>query len=122
MGTEKRKFTRFYYKMKSEVTINNEIYKVDELINLSVGGCLLPVVVNAKKDDECMLKIILGEGEGTPVVEVDGVIVRVNEDTTAVNFTRIDPESLGHLHNIVRYNSPDPDKTEHEIKEHPGLL
>ena len=122
MGTEKRKFTRFYYNMNSEFIVNNVAYKLNELINLSVGGCLLPVAVKAKKDDDCMLKILLGEDEDSLAVEVEGKIVRVNEDTTAVNFIRIDPVNLGHLHNIVRYNSPDPDKTEHEIKEHPGIL
>ena len=122
MGSENRKFTRFSYRMKSEFSVNNFVYEMDELINLSIGGCLLPVVVNAKSGDECSLKILLGDGEEAPVVTVEGKIVRVNEDTTAVGFNKIDPESLEHLHRIAQYNSPDPDRTEEEIKKHPGLF
>ena len=122
MGNENRKFTRFYYKMKSEFSVNNYVYMLDELINLSVGGCLLPVVAEAKSGDECFLKIMLGNSEEEPVVLVEGKIVRFDDDTTAISFTRIDPESLEHLHRIAQYNSPDPERTEKEIKKHPGLF
>ena len=122
MVDENRKFTRFYYKMRSEFVVNNYSYEVDELINLSIGGCLLPVVTNAKNGDECSLKIMLGDNEEAPVVSVEGKIVRVDHDTTAVNFIKIDPESLEHLHRIAQYNSPDPGKIEKEIKKHPGLF
>ena len=122
MVDENRKFTRFYYKMRSEFSVNNDIYEVNELINLSVGGCLLPIVVNAKSGDECSLKILLGDNEEAPVVSVEGKIVRINDDTTAVSFIKIDPESLEHLHRIAQYNSPDPNKVEEEIKKHPGLF
>jgi hypothetical protein len=122
MTTENRTFTRFYYKMRSEFTVNDNVYSVDELINLSIGGCLLPVMANAKPGDECSLKIMLGDYGDAPFVSIDGKIARVGDDTTAVTFTRIDPESLEHLHYIALYNSPDPEKTEEEIKNHPGLF
>lgn len=122
MEDENRKFTRFYYKMRSEFSVNNYLYEINELINLSIGGCLLPVIVNAKSGDDCSLKILLGDNEDAPVVSVGGKILRINSDTTAVSFTRIDPESLDHLHRIAQYNSPDPEKTEEEIKKHPGLF
>ena len=122
MESENRKFTRFYYKMRSEFSVNNYMYEIDELINLSVGGCLLPVAVDAESGHECSLKILLGDTEEAPVVSVGGRITRINDDTTAVSFIKIDPESLEHLHKISQYNSPDPEKTEKEIKEHPGLF
>jgi hypothetical protein len=122
MGSENRKFTRFYYKMRSELSINNCTYKMEELINLSIGGCLLPSSVNAKTDDICMLKIMLGDNEDAPVVLVEGKIVRIDDVTSAVVFTKIDPESLEHLHSIALYNASDPKKVEQEIKKHPGLF
>jgi hypothetical protein len=122
MGNENRKFTRFHYRMKSEFSVNNNIYELDELINLSIGGCLLPVVVDAKSDDECSLKILLGDNEEAPVVSVEGKVLRIDDDTTAVSFIKIDPESLEHLHRIAQYNSSDPKKVEEEIKKHPGLF
>jgi hypothetical protein len=122
MGSENRKFTRFYYKMKSELSVNGCIYKMEELINLSIGGCLLPSSVSAKTGDICLLKIMLGEHEGSPVVSVEGKIVRIDDVTSAVVFTKIDPESLEHLHSIALYNASDPKKVEQEIKKHPGLF
>lgn len=121
MGDENRKFTRFYYKMRSEFSVNDYTYELDELINLSVGGCLLPVVADAKSGDLCSLRILLGDRE-EPVVSVEGKVTRINDDTTAVNFVKIDPDSLVHLHRIAQYNSPDPEKIEEEIKKHPGLF
>ena len=122
MEDENRKFTRFYYRMRSEFSVNSRLYEIEELINLSVGGCRLPVIVNAEPGDDCSLKILLGDNEDAPVVSVEGKIARIDSDTTAVNFIRIDPESLDHLHRIAQYNSPDPGKTEKEIKKHPGLF
>jgi hypothetical protein len=122
MGSENRKFSRFYYKMRSELSVNNCTYKIEELINLSIGGCLLPSSVNAKTGDICMLKIMLGDSEDAPVVLVEGKIVRIDDVTSAVVFTKIDPESLEHLHSIALYNASDPKKVEQEIKKHPGLF
>ena len=108
--------------MRSVFTVNKDVYEMDELINLSIGGCLLPLVINAKSGDECSLKILLGDNEEAPVVSVEGKVVRVGDDTTAVSFIKIDPESLEHLHRIAQYNSSDPKKVEDEIKKHPGLF
>lgn len=122
MGDENRKFTRFYYNMRTKFSVKNYTYEVEEIINLSVGGCLLPVVADAESGDECSLKILLGDNEEAPAVSVEGRVVRVNDDTTAVGFMKIDPESLVHLQRIAKYNSSDPDKIEEEIKKHPGLF
>lgn len=122
MGSENRKFTRFYYKMRSELFVNGCVHKLEELINLSIGGCLLPSSVNAKTGDICQLKIMLGDAEEAPVVSVEGKIVRIDDVTSAVVFTKIDPESLEHLHSIALYNASDPKKVEQEIKKHPGLF
>ncbi len=122
MGSENRKFTRFYYKMRSELSVNRCTYKMDELINLSIGGCLLPTSVHAETGDICQLKIMLGDNDVAPVVSVEGKIVRIDDVTSAVVFTKIDPESLDHLHSIALYNASDPKKVEQEIKKHPGLF
>ena len=122
MTAENRKFTRFHFRMRAEFSVNNNIYKLEELINLSIGGCLLPVATIAEPGEICFLKIFLGDDDYSPVVSIEGKIVRVDENSTAVNFTKIDPESLEHLHRIAQYNASDPGKVEEEIKKHPGLF
>ena len=60
-------------------------------------------------------------GDG-PIVKVKGSIVRCDRGTVAIKFTHIDPDSLFHLQKIAQYNSPDPDRTEQELQEHPGIV
>ena len=122
MEADNRKFTRFYFKMKSEFSVKNDVYIFEELINLSIGGCLLPGATKAEPGEKCFLKILLGDNEYSPVVSIEGKIARTDDNSTAVSFTKIDPESLEHLHRIAQYNAPDSKKIEEEIKKHPGLF
>lgn len=122
MESEKRKFTRFFFRMEAEISVNGNVSRVDELRNLSVSGCLLPLSARGDIGDDCKIKIILGPDENSPVVLIEGKIIRLDKESTAVQFTRIDPESLEHLHKIAQYNATDPEKVEREIKERPGLF
>lgn len=57
----------------------------------------------------------------SPSIRIEGEIVRTTPEGLAINFVRIDPESLFHLQNIVKYNSPDADIIESEINKNPGI-
>jgi len=122
MDSEKRIFTRLFYKMTAEFEVSDNLFRVEEISNLSIGGCLLKVAVKGAVGDNCRLKIILGPEDNYPIVTIEGKISRIDQDSTAVRFIEIDPENLEHLQKIVRYNSSDPEKIEQEIKEHPGLF
>ena len=122
MPNEKRRFTRFPFKVKAEMTVNNVLYSADGINNLSIGGCLLPVRADLEPGAECDLKIILSGTHDELSVKVKGKVIRCESATVAIRFTAIEPDSLFHLRNIVRYNYPDSDKIEQEIRNHPGLL
>lgn len=122
MTEEKRRFMRFPFETKVELTVNQRVYTVDKMVNLSIGGCLLSLSVDVEPETSCTLKIILGETEEGPVVRVGGHIFRSEAGTVAIKFTSIDPDSLYHLQNIARFNSPDPDRVEKELEKHPGLI
>ena len=108
--------------MKSELVVQDKKYAFDEIINLGIGGCLLQLETNLDPGTPCTLHIILKKTGNEPTVTVDGTIVRSERGNVAIKFIRIDLESLHHLQKIARYNSPDPDQVEQEIKEHPGLI
>ena len=55
-------------------------------------------------------------------IQVKGKIMRCDARAIAIKFTGIDPDSLFHLQNIIRYNSPDPEAAEREIQDHPGIV
>ena len=122
MTDEKRRFSRIVFKMAAELTASGSVHKVDEITNLSVGGCQLNIGAEIASGTECTLLIILNPADRRMNVEVDGHVVRTVDGMVGVKFTSIGPDALSHLQNIIRYNSPDPDKIEDEIDEHPGLV
>jgi hypothetical protein len=119
---EKRRFTRVSFSVKTELTANNVLYTAEEITNLSVGGCLLPIEADLAPETVCLLKILLSGTATEFSIQVEGKIVRCKSGTMAIRFTRIEPDNLFHLQNIIRYNYPDTDKVEHELGKHPGLI
>ena len=98
------------------------LYRAEEVIDLGVGGCLLPITGELKSGTACHLKFILSGTSSELSIRVEGKIIRREPEAVAVKFTQIDPDSLFHLQNMIRYNSQDPEAVEQEILEHPGLL
>jgi hypothetical protein len=122
MLDERRRFSRVRFQVEVEMSVNSIMYNAKEINNLSIGGCLLPIDANIEPGEKCQITIQLSGTSSELNVHVEGEIVRCSKRMVAVKFTRIDPDSLIHLQNIIRYNSPDPDTVEKEIHEHPGLV
>ncbi len=110
------------FQIEAELAVPGKLYKVDEIANLSVGGCQLDLGESLEKGTECSLLIVLNPADRRMNVEVGGEVVRVQGNIAGIKFTSIEPEALVHLQNIIRYNAPDPDRIEEEIDEHPGLV
>ncbi|HHO47413.1 MAG TPA: PilZ domain-containing protein [Desulfobacteraceae bacterium] len=121
MTTEHRRFSRIPFKAKAELLLPDASYPVEEISNLSVGGCLLPLFLEIEPGSPCGIRIMLeGTAEGMSI-RAEGKVIRATEDGVALQFTRIDPDSLFHLQNIIRYNAADADRIELELSQHPGL-
>ena len=121
MPVSKRKFSRIPVKVDAELTAGNMSFRVEEIMNLGMGGCLLPITADLKVGIVCHVRILLNAAESEISVEIAGEIKRSNPGTVAVQFTRIDPDSLFHLRNIVRYNCLDADVVDREISKYPGI-
>ncbi|MDR3630140.1 MAG: PilZ domain-containing protein [Desulfocapsaceae bacterium] len=118
--TEKRRFIRIGFQVAAELKVQEAVLKIERLENLSIGGCLLQTSQDFPQGSSCRLTISL-DGS-TEKILVTGVIARSEPGRIGIKFTGIDPDSLFHLHNILRYNAPDPDQIEQEIDDHPGLI
>jgi hypothetical protein len=118
---EQRRFTRVPFKVETRLEVGDRVYAVAELYNLSVGGCLLPVEPELTVGEAVRVVIMLTREPAPVEVEVEGEVVRHEDGMTALKFTRIDPDSLFHLRNIIRYNASDTDAVESEFDAHPGL-
>ena len=106
MPIEKRSESRVFFDMPAEFTVDDTVYNVRQLANLSVGGCLLNVTDDLQEGAGCHLQILI---EGHPMgvkVDATGLIVRNEPEAVAMKFTLIDQESLFHLKNIIKYSLP----------------
>ncbi len=123
MEMQKRKFSRIPLNFPATMIVDKtEVYDIHELANLSIGGCLVPLEAEVIEGTRCTITIRLAGGLGNTPVNVSGEVVRHDKDYVAIKFTKIGPEDLYHLQNLIRYNAPDPDKIEDEINKHPGLF
>lgn len=122
MSEEKRRFTRVPFKVEAELKIDDVTYRSDDITNLSVGGCLLPIQANCEAGAKCHVTIRLGGTSSDLSVAVEGKVLRAGPDAVAIKFTGVDVDDLFHLQNIVRYNSSDPDAVEREIRDHFGIV
>ena len=122
MPEEKRRFTRVPYKVSAAIMANDFSCRAEEILNLSIGGCLLPVKADLERGTGCHLKIVMAGTTSELSIQVKGEIMRCAKGTIAIKFTGIDADSLFHLQNIIRYNSPDFEAVEQEILDHPGLV
>ncbi len=120
MTAEKRRFSRIIFNVRARLTVGETVCTVERIVNLSVGGCQLEIDTHLQPGEPCKFTIFLPRMG--PGVDVFGEIVRAGKGETSLKFTRVDPENLFHLQNIIRYNAEDPDLIEEEIKVHPGLV
>jgi len=122
MSIEKRRFSRIPFKVNAEITVDNVVYPVAEIKNLSIGGGFFPLEADIVSGANCRVKIVLNGATSELSINVAGKILRSSPESVAIQFTSIDPDSLYHLQNIIRYNASDPDSVENEIRSHPGLI
>jgi hypothetical protein len=120
MTAEKRRFSRIIFNVRARFAVGETVYTVERIVNLSVGGCQLEIDDELEPGAPCKFTVLLPRMG--PGVEVFGEVVRTGNGEASIKFTRIDPENLLHLQNIIRYNAEDPDLIEEEIKSHPGLV
>jgi hypothetical protein len=122
MSSERRRFTRIPFEIGVNLKLNDRVYTSDSIINLSVGGCVLPLTVeNVQPGMSCRIIIPMGIDEEGLKVNVEGEVIRQQEEGIVIKFIGIDPDSLYHLQNIIRYNCPDVSVVEKEMKNHPGI-
>jgi hypothetical protein len=69
----------------------------------------------------CAITIRLAGGLGNTQVNATGKVVRYDKEYAAIEFTQISPDDLYHLKNLIRYNAPNPEQIEEEIKNNPEL-
>lgn len=122
MTEERRRFVRVTFKVEAELLIKDAKYRAAEISNLSLGGCFLPIKERLDPGMGCEVQIVMAGASSELVVRVHGEVVRTSDIGIAVKFMHIDPDSLLHLQNIIRYNTSSSEKVAKEFQFRRGLF
>lgn len=114
---EKRRNTRVAFQASADLKFSDKSYTHCETENLSIKGVSVFGITGHQVGEECELALALSGSTSELRLKMKGKIVRVDEDSIALNFTEIDLDSFYHLKNIVYYNSEDPDSIKSELAE-----
>ena len=120
--SNKREFTRVPVHCHAEARTGGGQLACTGITTLSMNGMFMETPEQLPVGTECEITISLVAHE----IEINllASIVRSFPDGIAFRFTKIlDPESYGHLRNLVLYNAanPDTDKVEDEFDAHAGI-
>ncbi len=122
MTEERRQHFRVAFKVEAELAIQGSSYRAEEINNLSLGGCLLPIVEELAPGTACRVMIKMGGPSSELTISLNGEVLRSDEKGVAVKFTNMDPDCLLHLQNIVRHNAPYSQDAANEFQFKRGLI
>jgi len=111
MDQEKRSRTRVDLLFGAVLSCGGRDVPV-RLNNLSLRGLSCNPDPRLAQEEECVVRIALS---GSLTIRVQGRVVRLTAQDAAVEFLEMDPESFGHLRNLVRMHAEDPDRIDDEL-------
>jgi len=106
---EKRDFTRVPFETKA--VINCEDRSITGTVeNLSLKGMFLKTSEEVDGDQEISIKIFLTGSSTQLSIDLDGIVLRSENEGLAIRFQKIDIDSFVHLKNVVAYNQGNADE------------
>jgi hypothetical protein len=112
---EKRKFTRVLFRTEVRVKAGDQVVTSTHLRDVSLGGAFVEGISSLKEGEPCLLTIELIGPASLLRVEVEGAVTRSEPNGIGVKFTRIDVDSLLHLHYLIKIHSIDPESVDVEF-------
>jgi len=118
-----REFTRVNVAIHVELRMGGNVVIQGELDNVSFNGLLLRCETSLPEHTLCLVFLHLDGGQGGPIIEAHGLVIRTEPHHLAIQFTElIGNESTEHLRNLVLYNSGiQANRVEAEFEFHIGL-
>lgn len=107
---ERRQRIRVEFETRIKLTVGDREYHAEgSSRDLSLNGVFIRTDAEVETGSRCRLSIYLSGMVEETALEIEGAVVRVEENGLAVSFESMDLASFTHLKNIVRYNTSDPD-------------
>lgn len=115
MSTESdRKFTRVPFKTEIKVTSGNTVIASSLVRDISLGGIFIETPDRLPIGAQCAVNIDLIGPATRMEIRVEGEVVRVEQAGVALNFTRIESDSLIHLRHLIEIHAEDPQTIDQE--------
>ena len=114
---EKRQFTRIPFRTEARISAGAKVISSNNLRNISLGGAFVEVNERLPEGEVCVLSVDLIGPASLLRIQVDGYVVRAEDDGIAVKFTRIDLDSLIHLRHLIKVHAMDPEVVDSEFTE-----
>jgi hypothetical protein len=122
--SNRRDFTRAQAQTRVTITTQDGAEVSGQARDVSLSGLFVQAdtpVGNLPSGVACQVSVSL-PGAAVPLsIHAAGRIVRSTNEGIAVEFCRVDEESMEHLRNLVRYNAADVAQVEEEIEDSVGL-
>ncbi|MBU0481685.1 MAG: PilZ domain-containing protein [Proteobacteria bacterium] len=105
----RRRDVRVTFKATARLRFSeNRLYDNCATRNISVSGVLVDDVTGVGQGEKCDVEFHLSGRTSTLVLEMSGEVVRVDENSVALQFFGVDQDSFCHLQNIVYFNYKNP--------------
>jgi hypothetical protein len=114
---EKRRFTRVLFRTEVKVTAGDLVETSTQLRDISLGGAFVEGLSSLTEGEPCVLNIDLIGPASLLRVEVEGFVTRAEPGGIGIKFTRIDVDSLLHLHHLIKVHSMDPESVDLEFAQ-----
>lgn len=111
---EKRDFTRVPFETKAVINWKGRSI-TGTVENLSLKGMFLKTSEEIEDDQEISIKIFLTGSSSQLTIDLDGTVLRYENEGMAIRFQKIDIDSFIHLKNVVAYNQGNADEIMNEF-------
>jgi hypothetical protein len=106
MGMEKRNCTRVVFESEAIVHYKDRTLR-GSVENLSLNGLFLRIPQAISLNETLEIEIFLSGGSSKLSVNLQGLVVRQDEDGVAIQIVGMDLDSFIHYKNIITYISGD---------------
>jgi c-di-GMP-binding flagellar brake protein YcgR len=109
-----RKYTRVDFETTIKVATASTEVLATRIRDISLGGLFIVTDEPLPMGAHCTVCLDLKGPASLLEIKVEGEVVRVEEDGVGLVFTKIDADSLIHLHHIVKIHAQDPTRIDSE--------
>lgn len=113
-GPEDRKFTRIPFETEVKVCWEDTVITSTRVRDISLGGIFVLTEGPLPIGLQCIVAIELRGPATLLKIQVEGEVVRAEEDGAGLIFTKMDADSLVHLRHLMKILSEDPETIDQE--------